>query len=427
MTDLIKKLLPRIQSHQFESLDFDADFIYPAYDGLSILNIPSTLCSLFGIPTLGAPPLIPEILSPLGDDIQHIILILMDALSLHRFKRWMLEGKIPVWKTCLKDGLLAPLTSIMPSTTTSAMTTLWSGSSTTEHGIAGYELWLKEYGIVANMILQSPMSFRGARGSIEQTGFQPENALTVPTLGPHFLQHGITPFSFQHYSISNSGLSRTYLKDVSLEPFGSAAELWVGLRQLIEARKNLKTYAWVYWGTVDGLSHLFGPDDERPEAEFVSFSSSFERNFLNKLGRENRKNTLVILTSDHGQIYTPKKGKYDLRYHPQLLDLLHIQPTGESRFVFLYTRPGQKGAVREYIEGTWPVDFIVRESKAILDSGLLGPGIPTPELSDRLGDLTILAKKDAYLWWAPIENPLLGRHGGLTPEDMLVPFQAVRL
>lgn len=427
MADLIKDLLPQIRSHQFNTLGFEADFIYPAYDGLSILNIPASLCSLFGIPALGAPPLIPEILSSLGDDVQHIILILMDALSLHRFKRWMLEGKTPVWKTCLKGGLLAPLTSIMPSTTTSAMTTLWSGSSTTEHGIAGYELWLKEYGIVANMIQQSPISFRGARGSLEQTGFQPENSLSVPTLGPHFLQHGITPYSFQHYSISNSGLSRTYLKDVSLEPFGSAAELWIGLRQLIEARKNEKTYAWVYWGTVDSLSHRFGPDDERPEAEFIAFSSSFERNFLNKLGRENRVNTLVILTSDHGQTFTPKKQKYDLRYHPHLLNLLHIQPTGESRFIFLHIRPGQIDAVREYIEQTWPGDFIVIESKTMLESGLLGPGTPSPQLIDRLGDLTVLAKNDSYFWWSPKENPLLGRHGGLAPEDMLVPFLAVRL
>jgi len=57
-------------------------------------------------------------------------------------------GFNPVWKRLEQQGLLAPLTSIVPSTTAAALTSLWTGRSAAEHGIAGYELWLKEYGIV---------------------------------------------------------------------------------------------------------------------------------------------------------------------------------------------------------------------------------------------------------------------------------------
>ena len=59
--------------------------------------------------------------------------------------------------------------------------------------------------------------------------------------------------------------------------------------------------------------------------------------------------------------------------------------------------------------------------------GLFGPGKPNPHLADRLGDLIVVARKDAYLWWADKENPLIGQHGGLSAEEMVVPLLSVVL
>jgi hypothetical protein len=58
---------------------------------------------------------------------------------------------------------------------------------------------------------------------------------------------------------------------------------------------------------------------------------------------------------------------------------------------------------------------------------LFGPGEAHPRLYERLGDLILIPHRNAYLWWADKENILLGRHGGLHPDEMLVPFLAVRL
>jgi len=49
------------------------------------------------------------------------------------------------------------------------------------------------------------------------------------------------------------------------------------------------------------------------------------------------------------------------------------------------------------------------------------------DINNRIGDLTMIAKGHHYLWWADKENPLLGRHGGLSSQDMVVPFLAARL
>jgi hypothetical protein len=58
----------------------------------------------------------------------------------------------------------------------------------------------------------------------------------------------------------------------------------------------------------------------------------------------------------------------------------------------------------------------------VLAAGLFGKGPLNPQLESRLGDYIAIPDKGAYLWWKQGGNPLLGRHGGLSPEEMLIPL-----
>jgi Type I phosphodiesterase / nucleotide pyrophosphatase len=433
MPDLTADLLPRLETNLLPGLNLGDGFIYPDYNGGSILNIPDSLCQLFGIPELSGKPLRIEILSPLLDSepVRRVILVLMDALSFHRLQRWTqghgLGETAPVWQQIAHDGLLTPLTSIVPSTTSAAITSLWTGRGAAEHGVAGYELWLKEYGVVANMIAQSPMTFRNSTGSLAQAGFDPEKYLPFTTLGTHFAAHGIKTYALQHHSIVHSGLSKMFFRDVNVQAFSTPSDLWVNARHLLETHPEERLYAWVYWGELDHLSHFYGPDDERSVAEFASFSTAFERLFLNRLSPELRRGTLVLLTADHGQINTLKSSNYDLNRHPEFTRRLHLQPTGENRMAYLYLRPGQYEEMTAYLNSTWPDQFTLINPLEAVAAGLFGPGKPHPRLLDRLGDVIAVARGSAYWWWADKENRLHGRHGGLSPEEMLVPLIAGRL
>ncbi len=268
MADLTDQLMPRIKAYRLPGLDLGADFIYPDYAGGSILNIPSSLCRIFGAPDFEAAALCTRRYSPLFEGgVRRVVFILMDAMALHRLRQWMAEGLTPVWKRLEQQGILAPLTSIVPSTTASALTSLWTGRSAAEHGIAGYELWLKEYGIVTNMITHQPMSYQkiSAQSGLEAASFKPETFLPFPTLGTHLANQGIKTYAFQHFSIANSGLSRMYFKDVKVHSVSTDTSLWIDLRHLMESQPDERLYTWVYWGEVDHLSHFNGPDDERPE------------------------------------------------------------------------------------------------------------------------------------------------------------------
>ena len=427
MSDITSEILPQMKIFRLPGLDLDKDFIMPDYLGGSILNLPSSICRLLGAEPLGAAALRPELICPDTSGLRRVILVLVDALALHRLQRWMSDGTAPVWSRLAEQGRLSALTSIIPSTTAAALTTLWTGRSPAEHGIAGYELWLKEYSVVSNMILHTPITFENDAGSLSKAGFRPEQFLNLQTLGEHLAYFGIRSYALQHRSIIRSGLSQMFFKDVSVHGYFTQAELWVNLRHLVESNPNVRQYFWVYTGQIDHFSHYYHPDDERTAAEFAEFSYAFENHFLKGLSPGNRQGTLVLLTADHGMVATQKSGLYDLRNHPELAQLLHILPTGEHRFMYLFIRPGKEGQVRDYFERTWPGQFTFIDPEEAVAKGLFGPGKPHPHLFDRLGDLIVAAREDAYLWWAEKENPLIGQHGGLSAEEMIVPLLSVML
>jgi predicted AlkP superfamily pyrophosphatase or phosphodiesterase len=426
MSDITAAILSHLKEFRIPGLDLDASFTYPDYLGGSILNLPSTISTLLGAEPISAPSLRPELLvSP--SEVRRVILILVDALSLHRLQRWMSDGTAPVWSHLVEHGKLSALTSVVPSTTATALTSLWTGRSPAEHAIVGYEMWLKEYSVVGNMIAHTPISFSNDSGSLMKAGFNPELFLNRVTLGSHLAASGIRSYALQHRSIIHSGLSQMFFSDVNPHGYFTPGELWINLRHLVESNPRQPGYFWVYTGQIDHFSHFYHPDDERTAAEFGDFSRSFEQQFLDKLAPALRKGTLLLLTADHGMIATQKSARYDLRNHPDLTRLLHILPTGESRLMYLFIKPGCTGQVRRYFNRVWPGQFTFLDPTEAVTKGLFGPGTPHPRLEDRLGDLIAAAHSDAYLWWADKENAMVGRHGGLSVDEMVVPLLSVAL
>jgi hypothetical protein len=432
LSDLTSKFLPDIQNYQIPSLSLGNDLILPMYNGQSILNIPSTICREFGIPAIGAPPLHEGILSQIDqlihiDNIRRVMVILMDGLSLHRLRRWIDDGQLPLWNELLQEGLLIPLTSIVPSTTSSALTSLWTGRSPAEHGIVGYEMWMKEYGMVINTVVHAPMSYKNDFGSLVKAGFKPEEFIPYPTLGTYLSQHHIQSYAFQHYSISRSGLSKMLFKDAKVHAFNTTTDLWVNLFQLIESKPAERMFNWIYWGEIDYFSHHYDPDDERVLVEFTNFCQTLQQSFLAPMKQRHKGDTLLILTADHGEIVTHKNPLFELRNYPSLIKRLHIMPTGEHRLAFLYIRPGQVEYVCSFIEQTWGEKFTLIKSQRAAKAGLFGSGNDHPQLNDRLGEYILIAHDDAYLWWAEKDNFLHGRHGGMSADEMLVPLMVMKL
>lgn len=417
--------IERIVSTRLEGLDLGDESIHPHYAGLSILNLPSSLCKWFNADLLPHPALALSELDILAQGVDQVVVTLVDAVSLGRFQLW-LDDLLPALAKVPGEASLTALTSVVPSTTCAAMTTLWTGRSPAEHGILGYEIFLREFGLVANMITHAPAAFNGEAGSLYRAGLDPQTFVPVPTIGPHLARHGVETHAHLHYSISGSGLSRMHYPEVNVHTFAGVSDLWISVRHLAELPLKSKRYLWVYYGGVDGLSHRHGPDSEQARADFQAFILALFKQFIEPLDPQTARRTLFLMLADHGQVTTRKDSHYTLSAHPGLARRLHMSPTGENRLAYFYPRPGQSAAVDEYVQRTWPTGFKSLTAEYALDAGLFGPGEPAATALDRLGDIVLVAQEDAYLWWAAKENPLIGRHGGVSREEMLVPLLAYR-
>jgi len=113
--------------------------------------------------------------------------------------------------------------------------------------------------------------------------------------------------------------------------------------------------------------------------------------------------------------------------HEVLREGLLCPPVGDARAAYLYLRRGHERAVEEYLRERFSDDFLIMKSEEGLARGLWGLERPTAEARARVGDLLALARGSRFLLWPKEEFKLRGMHGGLTQEEMLVPFLALQV
>jgi hypothetical protein len=431
MASPAKSLESKIHAERarFGSLALPPEFVAPNYTGRSIVNLATRVAQIFGA-QMDRTPLDAAYLDTLLPGVRQVVLVMVDALEYQMLRHALTAQRRNGLRRLLQNGgQLAPLTSVFPSTTTAALTSLWTGYTPAEHGFVGYQLFLREYGARANMIAFSPAATQGqGRAQLVEAGLQPEKFLPVPTLPEALAAQGVPTYNLLEQPYVNSALGRTQFRGVrASRGIVTSSDLWVEMRRWLEELIGQRALLMTYWSAVDMLGHVYGPQAEAVAAEIDNFGYSFERELWNKLSPAARRGTLFLLTADHGMAATPPEQALLLKQHPEINDRLLLGFTGDARAAYLHCRQGQVDAVRGYFETRLADQFFVLDSQAALAAGLFGAGQLAAETSHRLGDLTVVSRGSAALCDRNERPKELGRHGGLLAEEMLVPLLAGRL
>ncbi len=429
IAEIIEQQIREESATRYAELHLPTEFVAPNYAGRSIVNISSSIVRILG-GNLPTPPLDSEIIGDLTTNVHRIVFIIIDAMGYRRFLDALDGNPHNGFHTLRQAGArLVPLTSTFPSTTTAALTAIWCGYTPAEHGFVGYQLFLREYGARADMISFNPVA-TGALGKEQliHAGLEPDKFLAVPSLPQTLEPLGIPVHNLIELPFAKSGLSRVQIRGMrETHGFVTSSDMWITLRAQIEKHHAERALFVAYWSAVDSIEHLYGPSSETVIAEINNFAYSFERDFLSKLSADARAGTLFLLTADHGQIDSPVSRAVYLRDHPELRKHLVMDFAGEPRAAYFYCRQGELDAAREYITSRLGDKFFALNSSTALKAGLWGTGSISPEVKYRIGDLIALPRADYYFWDRDDAPRLLGRHGGLTEQEMLVPFVAARL
>jgi hypothetical protein len=415
-------------------------FIQPDFAGRGLANVAPTVMRLLA--PHAADPLV---LPPLGEDIlpeslrhgvRTVVLVVADGLGYLQLKREMAAGNasnIAALAQRAADGdpcvSYAPITSVFPTTTVAALGSVNSGVAPTGHGLMGYTVFLPEFDMVAEMIRWGPLTRRVSFADAE-FGQSPENFFWAKTTYARLHAAGVErTFAVNPSGFSGTALTRMMHKDAEYAGYISTSSLTPIVSRIVHADTR-PTYVYAYWPTVDTIAHVIGALTPEHSAEVAGFDFQFGR-LVESLG-DRGSDTLVLLTADHGHIDTLPQDAISFGDHPELLAMLKAIPSGERRAVYLHPKPGTTLEVAEYArEHMRDIAAVMLRDDAVA-LGLFGPEPLSEQAAGRIGEV-LLFPRGALQLVAPLDGAdtgpqktFRGLHGGLTPDEAIVPLLAVR-
>ena len=197
-----------------------------------------------------------------------------------------------------EKGALKPLTTVFPSTTSTVLTSIFTALSPAQHQILGYHMFSKKYGLVFDTLDMKPVY--GYSGQVE---LAKDYSNTVKPWLPILEQKGVKTLVATRASIAGSGLSQVIHKDLKLIPYLLGSDMFTRSAKALE--QPGPTLLIMYYSGVDTLAHRYGPYSDEVTFELTSIEHNL-RNFVSNLSEKTKKETLMLLTADHGVAETRK-------------------------------------------------------------------------------------------------------------------------
>jgi hypothetical protein len=453
--ELIDRAEAGLLARQGAAPEFGEAAVRPSYDGLGLANAAVTPLSWLAPAALddARADLLPPFTASLYEDdevmqawwdweiaapIDHVVVLLMDGLGHDQLRVLIDDGVTPNLGHAIgaPHAFYAPITTVFPSTTTTALASLATGVAPAAHAIVGTTLYLREIGSAVNMIAHRP-AIAPTPASYTDRQLNPDLLVPGPNLYQRLEAAGV------HAEIVNAGqyhwssISR-YTGSGSLalkEGFSgylTPADGFAQCRERLLANGDRgKTYTYLYIPSVDSTAHAYGPLAPANRAEAAALDFSLRRELLDPLA--GRPGVVLLLVADHGQVPARPETTLWLNDHTDLMATLAAPLTGDGRAGYLFIRPGALDAALAYIHAHLGDRFHALTREEAVEVGLFGtPGRPlTTAAADRVGDIILLPRTD----WVVRQHVgtgerlpgFAGVHAGLSRAEMLIPFLAYRM
>ncbi len=358
-----------------------ADPLRPDYEGACISGLVPALLE----PSDAAPAWLPAV----AWEADQVVLLVLDGLG------WdQLEERRHLAPTLA--GLVGgPITSVTPTTTATALTSIATGLPPGEHGVVGYRVAVD--GEVLNVLRWSTAE-GDARKRIDPELFQTHAAFAAQR-----------PAVVTKAEFSSSGFSGAHLCEVRFNGYRVPSTMVTEVRRLLRAGEP---FVYAYYDGIDKVAHEYGLG-EHYDAEVVA-ADRLVADVLAVLPP----GAAVVVTADHGQV---EVGDRIVELHADLGPHIAYQ-SGEGRFRWLHARQGRTATLLEAAQAHHgDVAWVVTRDETI-EEGWWGPKV-TDAARQRLGDVALVAREPVSFHDPADTGPfvLIGRHGSLTRAEMLVP------
>jgi predicted AlkP superfamily pyrophosphatase or phosphodiesterase len=239
--------------------------------------------------------------------------------------------------------------------------------------------------------------------------------------------HRVLPYTTVYDRIRQEGLARAY----SVSEYGSHRistfdQLFTAVQYI--CRRSENSYVYTYWPYPDADMHRQGICGIDPLVEVNRINTAVEELSLHM------KDTLIIVTADHGQINGTNELITD---YPDIADCLLVAPAIEPRALSFRLKSGtDRQSFEAAFRRHFGDDFLLMSRDEILASGLFGNTAERltdwcppehPRFREFLGDYIGIAAGTRSIFRTPEETrKFVGIHAGLLEKEMFVPLIIVR-
>jgi hypothetical protein len=291
-----------------------------------------------------------------------------------------------------------PITTVAPSTTATALTSLTTSLPPGDHGVVGYRMHV---GTEVLNVLRWSTPAGDSRKRIVPESMQ-----------PHQPFGGQRPPVVTRADFLTTGFTAAHLSGVRFVGYRMASTL---VTEVARLARSGEPFVYAYYEGIDKISHEYGLG-EHYDAELRA-ADRLVADLLEALPP----GTALAVTADHGQVDC---GDRIIDPAPEVLAHVRSQ-SGEGRFRWLHAEPGQARALQEAAAACHGDVAWVKSRKEIENEGWFGPRL-SPDAAARLGDVALVCHQPVS-FHDPADGglfELVGRHGSLTAAEMLVPFVA---
>ncbi len=365
-------------------------FVQPAYADRSLGDVvPAVGCAL-GVALDGAPPaglVLPE--------APAYVVFLVDGMGANLLRRY--AHAAPFLSSLLTEP---PATAGVPSTTATSLTSLGTGLPPGAHGLVGYTSRIPGTESLLNALQWSK--------DVDPYQWQPHD-----TAFQALRKRGVSVTLVNKREFQGSGLTIAAHRGAD---FVGADRVGERIAAAVVASRESPSLTYLYDGDLDWTGHKHGVASA-PWLQQLSMIDAEAEQLREALPADVR----LVVVADHGMIDSPDAARTDVDEQAELRDGLALLG-GEARFRHLYC---QRGAVED-VCATWTAvlgeraEVMTREEA--VGRGWFGP--VAAGVLPRLGDVIVASRGDHAVVSTvdfPYEKTLVGLHGSLTPDEMLIP------
>ena len=376
-----------------------SEIIYPDYNN-SILNLITSLLKYYNVDTNHKSL---EVLDEkLKNKYKNVVFIVLDGMGEHILENASKEG-------FFRKNEVRCLTSVYPSTTTAALTTYYSGKPPYETAWIAWSQYFKEYGRAIDMLSHRESYLKEDISKAKINVFK-----DIVNYEPIFERIEKASQDVHAYEIVPDYSDRRSKRSIRAN---NIEEICENIK-LVCSNGN-QNFIMAYCDNPDGLLHKYGAYSDEAKNMILEAEGRIE-----KLRKELSKDTLIIISADHGHKDIGKV--YDLLEYPDIQDCLIMPASLESRVVAFWVNDDKREEFEKLFNEKFSNEYLLLTKEEILNKKLLGNGEKHKKIDDFIGNYLALSISDSIIrlqtFLADGKPVKKSTHCGLSKEEMEVPL-----